>query len=422
MWVFLAALAMSSALRLWLWHRHASHVQRHADAVPADFANTELAQPIPLESHQKAARYTCARLSLARIDWAVDTLVLLALTLGGGLQALYNLTATWFAAGSLWHSLTLFGLVGAITSAIGLPFSWYRTFHLEAKFGFNKMTPALFVADWIKGLLLSVAIGGPLLALVLWLMQAMGETWWLWVWAVWLGFNLLAMLLYPTLIAPLFNKFSPLEDLALKARIEDLLARCGFRSSGLFVMDGSKRSSHGNAYFTGFGAAKRIVFFDTLITRLSPSEVEAVLAHELGHYKLNHITKRIGVLAVTSLLLLALLGWLMQQPWFFAGLGMQAQGTAVALMLFSLVLPVFLFPFSPLSGWLSRQHEFEADAYAAQHTQANDLVAALVKLYRDNAATLTPDPLYSTFYDSHPPASIRIARLRLAGKIAGASA
>jgi len=302
--------------------------------------------------------------------------------------------------------------VAVIGFLVDLPLSLYRTFVLEQRFGFNKMTWRLFVADLGREALLAAAIGLPVVFVVLWLMQRMGDLWWFYVWLFWLGFNLLVLLIYPSFIAPLFNKFSPLADQSLKERIESLLTRCGFRSSGLFVMDGSKRSSHGNAYFTGFGAAKRIVFFDTLIERLRPEEIEAVLAHELGHYRHHHVWKRIAAMALGMLGLFWLMGWLIGQAWFYEGLGMSAQSTAAALVLFSLVLPVFLFPLAPLASFVSRKHEFEADAYAARQARASDLVAALVKLYRDNAATLTPDPLYSKFYDSHPPAAIRVARLQ----------
>jgi STE24 endopeptidase len=294
---------------------------------------------------------------------------------------------------------------------VGLPASLYRSFVIEERFGFNKLTWKLWLADLVKGAALTVVVGGPLLYAVLWLMDAMGGNWWLYVWLLWLATNLLILFLYPTVIAPLFNKFTPLEDASLKQRIEALLARCGFSSSGLFVMDGSKRSSHGNAYFTGFGRAKRIVFFDTLLEKLAPQEIEAVLAHELGHFRHKHVVKRIALMGVMSLAFLWLLGQLIDQPWFYEGLGVGGGSTAMGLMLFSMVLPVFLFPLAPLTSALSRRHEYEADAYAAQQTAAADLIAALVKLYRDNAATLTPDPLHSLFHDSHPPASQRIARL-----------
>lgn len=382
------------------------HVSLHRGEVPAEFAAS-----IPLDAHQKAADYSVAKGRLFLFELTADVVLLLAFTLGGVLQRLADGIAALGAQGYLL-GLTLFAAYGIIGFVVGLPFSLYRTFRLETRFGFNKTTPTVFVADIAKGALLAVVIGGPVLFVVLWLMAAMGERWWLYVWLFWLGFNLLALLLYPTLIAPLFNKFSPLTDEALRTRVEKLLARCGFQASGLFVMDGSRRSAHGNAYFMGFGKGRRIVFFDTLLARLTPAEIEAVLAHELGHFKLHHVWKHIGLQALLALALLWLLGWLMESPAFFAGLGVTAPGTAMGLILFSLVLPVFLFPLAPLTSLLSRRREFEADAYASSHASANDLVNALVKLYRDNAATLTPDPLHSLFHDSHPPASARIARLR----------
>ena len=406
--LFLAALVLTTALRLWLARRHVRHIAAHRGAVPAPFRDA-----IALEAHQRAADYTTARMRLAMVEVVVGALFVLALTLGGLLQAMH---AGWTALGmgGLMHGLAFIAGLVVLNSAIDLPFSLYRTFVIEERFGFNKMTLRLFLVDLVKGTLLGAAIGLPLLTAVLWLMERMGTHWWFYVWLVWLGFNLLGLAIYPTLIAPLFNKFTPLGDAVLKERIERLLARCGFRASGLFVMDGSKRSAHGNAYFTGFGQAKRIVFFDTLLEKLATAEVEAVLAHELGHYKRRHVWKRIAVLALASLGLLWLLGSLIDAPWFYRGLGMQAQDTAAALVLFSLAVPLFVFPLSPLTSALSRRHEYEADAYAAEQTQAGDLVAALVKLYRDNAATLTPDPLYSAFYDSHPPAAARIAHLQAA--------
>ena len=312
------------------------------------------------------------------------------------------------------HGVALIVSVVALLSALELPLTLYRTFVVEARFGFNRMTAKLFVIDLAKRALISAVLGIPLLTLVLWLMAKMGGLWWIWVWAAWTAFNLLVLLLYPSFIAPLFNKFSPLADSALAERIESLLARCGFRSSGLYVMDGSKRSSHGNAYFTGFGAAKRIVFFDTLLSRLAPAEVEAVLAHELGHFKRHHVWKRITLLFASSFALLWVLGQLIGRQWFYAGLNVDLQSTATALLLFVLVTPVFTFFLQPLTSLLSRRHEFEADSYAAAHADASELVRALVKLYQDNASTLTPDPLHSAFYDSHPPAALRIARLRTA--------
>jgi STE24 endopeptidase len=404
--LFLLALGLTTALRLWLARRHVRHIAGHRGAVPAAFRET-----IALEAHQRAADYTTARVRLAMVEVIVGAAFVLALTLGGVLQAMHEAWATLGLDG-LAHGLAFIAGLVVLSSAADLPFSLWRTFVIEERFGFNKMTPRLFIIDLVKGALLGAAIGLPLLAAVLWLMTQMGSTWWLYVWLVWLGFNLLALLIYPTVIAPLFNKFTPLADASLKARIEALLARCGFRSSGLFVMDGSKRSAHGNAYFTGFGQAKRIVFFDTLLEKLAPEEIEAVLAHELGHYRRRHVWKRIGMLALATLGFLWLLGQLIDAPWFYQGLGMQAQDTAAALVLFSLAIPAFTFPLSPLLSALSRRHEYEADAYAAEQTRAGDLVTALVKLYRDNAATLTPDPLYSAFYDSHPPAAARIAHLR----------
>ena len=403
--LFLLALAFTTALRLWLDMRHLRHVVVHRNGVPADFAGR-----IDLADHRKAADYTVAKVRVGMIEIAIDTLVLLVLTIGGALgmidQALRGLLG-----GGYLHGLALFACVGLLGFFVGLPASLYRTFRIEARFGFNKLTWPLWFADLAKGAALTVLIGGPLLLAVLWLMDAMGRNWWLYVWLVWLGTNLLVLFLYPTVIAPLFNKFTPLEDASLKARIETLLTRCGFTASSLFVMDGSKRSAHGNAYFTGFGRAKRIVFFDTLLEKLAPEEIEAVLAHELGHFKHRHVIKRIALSGVLSLAFLWLLGQLIDQPWFFAGLGVGAGGTAMGLLLFSMVLPVFLFPLAPLTSAFSRKHEYEADAYAAKQTAAADLITALVKLYRDNAATLTPDPLHSLFHDSHPPASQRIARL-----------
>ena len=405
--VFVAAITLNVALRLALAWRQYRHVGRHRHAVPADFADG-----IALVEHQKAADYTRARIRLRLLALAAETLLLLALTLGGLLGWLDGLLAGALAGRGYAYGLALFAGVGIIGFLVDLPFSLYATFVIEERFGFNKMTWPLYLADLAKHTLLAVVVGAPLLLVVLWLMAAMGPLWWLWVWLVWLGFNLLVLLVYPTLIAPLFNKFSPLPDGPLKARIEALLARCGFTASGLFVMDGSRRSAHGNAYFTGFGRARRIVFFDTLIDKLTAPEVEAVLAHELGHFRRHHVWKRIGVMALVVLGLLWLLGQVIAAPWFYQGLGVSAASMAMALVLFAQVLPVFLFPLTPIGSGLSRRHEYEADAYAAQHAEAGSLVAALVKLYRDNAATLTPDPLHSLFYDSHPPASLRIAHLR----------
>ena len=409
--LFLVALGVGLLCRLGLARRQAAHVAAHRGAVPAAFAAT-----ISLDAHQKAADYTVARVRLGMVDVLLSAALLLALTLGGGLQALHDLCARFAEPGGIAHGVAFVSAVGVVSWLVELPLGLYRSFGLEARFGFNRLTPGLFVADTVKGVVLAAVIGLPLIAFVLWLMEAMGGLWWAYVWAFWLGFNLLVMLVYPTFIAPLFNKFQPLADGPLKARIEALLARCGFRLSGLFVMDGSKRSAHGNAYFTGFGASKRIVFFDTLLAKLEPAEVEAVLAHELGHYHHHHLWKRLAVIGAGSLAFFALLGHLAGQAWFFEGLGLAQPGTAATLVLFALVLPVFTFPLTPLMSMWSRRHEFEADAYAARQAPAAELVSALVKLFRDNASTLTPDPLYSSIYDSHPPAAIRIARLQAAAR------
>ncbi|GAB4058825.1 M48 family metallopeptidase [Uliginosibacterium sediminicola] len=404
--LFLLVLIISLTLRLWLSLRQARHVAAHRSAVPAAFASS-----IALADHQKAADYTLAKGKLGRIDLAISTLWLLVLTLGGGLHYLYEVAALWIAPTSLWHGVLLFGLLSGAGFVIDLPLTLYRTFVLEERFGFNRTTPRLFLIDLVKQSLLGILIGAPLLWAVLWLMQGMGEHWWIWVWAFWLGLNLVTMVIYPIFIAPLFNKFTPLNDEAMKTRVEALLTRCGFRSQGLFVMDGSKRSAHGNAYFTGFGAGKRIVFFDTLLNSLQPAEVEAVLAHELGHFKHKHLWQRISVMGLAVLVLLWVLAWLMQQQAFYSGLGVEAQSNALALILFSLTLPLLLFPLTPLTSMWSRKHEFQADRYAREQASAQDLVNALVKLYKENASTLTPDPLHSLFYDSHPPASIRIGQL-----------
>jgi STE24 endopeptidase len=408
-WVFVAALLASTGTRLWLAARQARHVRAHRGAVPASFAGA-----IPLPAHQKAADYTVAKSRLGIADVLLSAALLLLLTLGGAIQWLSDAWSGTFAAGGIAHGVALIVSVVVLLSLAELPLTLLRTFVVEARFGFNRMTPGLFVADLAKQTLLSALLGIPLLTLVLWLMAQMGELWWIWVWAAWTGFNLLVLLIYPSFIAPLFNKFSKLEDAALAGRIEALLARCGFRSSGLYVMDGSRRSSHGNAYFTGFGAAKRIVFFDTLLSRLAPGEIEAVLAHELGHFKRHHVWKRVAVLFAASFVLLWALGRLIGQDWFYAGLHVGTQSTATALLLFVLATPVFTFFLHPLMTLHSRRHEFEADAYAVSHASAAELEQALVKLYQDNASTLTPDPIHSAFYDSHPPAATRIARLRTA--------
>jgi len=409
MWLFLAALALATGTRLWLTARQSRYVSAHRDTVPESFAGA-----IPLAAHQKAADYTVAKTRLAMVDACISVALVLALTYGGVLQWLSDAWARVAPPFGIAHGVLLIVSVVLLLSLLELPLTVYRTFVVEARFGFNRMTLRLFVIDLVKQALISAALGIPLITLVLWLMAKMGELWWIWVWLAWAAFNLLVLLIYPTFIAPLFNKFSPLEDAGLARRIEQLLARCGFRSSGLYVMDGSKRSSHGNAYFTGFGAAKRIVFFDTLLARLAPGEVEAVLAHELGHFKRHHVWKRVVVLFAGSFALLWVLGQLIAEPWFYTGLNVSTQSTATALLLFVLVIPVFTFFLQPLMALHSRKHEFEADAYAASHANAAELEQALVKLYQDNASTLTPDPLHSAFYDSHPPAATRIARLRTA--------
>lgn len=404
--LFLACVLLTTSLRVWLALRQIKHVAAHRAQVPPSFAAS-----ISLDAHHKAADYTIARGRLGLLDTAIDTGLLLFFTLGGGLSWLDDI---WrgHLGDSLWQGVALVMSASVLASIIGLPLSLYRTFVLEARFGFNQTTLATFIGDLVKQTLLATMLGVPLLWAVLWLMTQMGGNWWLYVSALWISFNLLLLAIYPNFIAPLFNKFSPLEASPTRERIEALLARCGFASNGLFVMDGSKRSSHGNAYFTGFGKSKRIVFFDTLLKQLQPSEIEAVLAHELGHFKRKHVLKRMLWTFAVSIGMLWLLAQLMLQPWFFHGLGVASQSTAMALMLFMYVLPVFLFPLTPLTSLYSRKHEFEADSYAASQSSAADLVNALVKMYRDNASTLTPDPLHSAFYDSHPPAAIRIQHLQ----------
>jgi len=402
--VFLFALSLMIALRVWLALRQMHHVRQHRATVPAQFAEF-----VNLAAHQKAADYSVTRTRLGFVSLAIEIVVLLTFTFGGGLQVLHEFWSQHLSG--LAYGVALIFSVVLISGVIDLPLSIYSQFVVEERFGFNRMTMRLFFFDLIKQAALGLIIGTPVLLAVLWLMAQMGNLWWLYVWLFWCGFNLLILFVYPTWIAPLFNKFSPLDDAPLKERIDALLKRCGFSLSGLFVMDGSKRSSHGNAYFTGFGKNKRIVFFDTLLSRLQPAEIEAVLAHELGHFRHRHVVKRIVLLFALSLLFLAALGQLMTARWFYVGLGVSAQNTSLALILFFMIVPVFTFLFTPIMSLLSRRHEFEADRYAAEHTSGNDLIKALGKLYEDNAATLTPDPLHSLFYDSHPPATLRIARL-----------
>jgi STE24 endopeptidase len=407
--LFVSFLILTIIVRFWLASRHIRHILAHRSAVPSEFAGK-----IPLAAHQKAADYTIAKTKFGVVLLLVHAVVLIGFTLMGGLQwlstAVFELTGV-----GMTYQISLIMAFALVSSLIDLPFDYYKQFILEQRFGFNKMSVRLFFADMLKNTLIGAVIGLPLLWVVLVLMEKSGSLWWLYTWLVWSGFQLLMLVLYPTVIAPLFNKFTPLTDENLVQRIESLMHRVGFAAKGLFVMDGSKRSAHGNAYFSGFGAAKRIVFFDTLLSRLAPEEIEAVLAHELGHFKLKHVVKRIALMFLVSLGFLALLGYLKTQPWFYIGLGvdpMLLAGTdAMALILFMLALPVFTFLLSPLTSITSRKHEFEADAFAAKHTRSQDLVSALVKLYEDNASTLTPDPLHSAFYDSHPPASVRISKL-----------
>ena len=406
--IFLAALSLATLVKLWLGLRQLRHVAAHRERVPAEFAGE-----ITPEAHAKAADYSNTKTKLGLFSILFECVVVLVLTFGGGLQVLQAVSAGWFGSG-VAHGVALIVLLGIVMTLIEIPFDLYRTFVIEQRFGFNKMTLGMFVIDGLKHAALGAVLGVPLIACILWVMEGMGPAWWLYAWLVWVAFNLVILAVYPTWIAPLFNKFSPLADAQLKERIERLLDRCGFKVGGLMVMDGSKRSSHGNAYFTGFGKTKRIVFFDTLLARLSPTEVEAVLAHELGHFKLKHVIKRMAWTFAVSLAFLWILAQLMGQQWFYNGLGVYSPSTAMALVLFFMVVPQFTFLLHPLSSYYSRKHEFEADRYATQNAVAGDLITALVKLYNDNAATLTPDPLHSLFYDSHPPATIRIARLKSA--------
>jgi STE24 endopeptidase len=408
--LFCALLLTGLVIRLVLASRQIRHVARHRDAVPTAFAQT-----ITPEAHRKAADYTITKTRFGLLELALESALLLAWTLLGGLDWL-NATLLAALGGGMVQQLALLAAFAAIGGIVTLPMGWWSTFRIEERFGFNKMTFAMWLGDLLKGTLVAALIGLPMAALMLWLMGATGPFWWLWAWGAWMAFNLLLLVLYPTVIAPLFNKFEPLQDEDLRARVSALMQRCGFAASGLFVMDGSRRSAHANAYFTGFGAAKRVVFFDTLLQQLSPPEIDAVLAHELGHYKRRHIIKRIAMLFVISLIGFALLGWASQQAWFYLGLGvtpsLEAPNDALALLLFMLVIPLFTFFLSPLTAQLSRRHEFEADAYAVAQTSGADLATALLKLYKDNASTLTPDPVYARFYYSHPPASERLARLR----------
>lgn len=410
--LFSALLVLGLLTKFYLATRQIRHVAKHRNQVPAAFAST-----ITLAAHQKAADYTMAKARLGMLEMAFASALLLGWTLLGGIdllnQAIVNSGLT--AYGSLVPQLVLLAAFGLISGLLDLPFTLYKTFRLEERFGFNKMTFKLWLADLVKSTVVGIVVGLPIVALMLWLMGSAGSLWWLWTWGVWMGFNLLVLVLFPTVIAPLFNKFKPLDDEALKARVTALMQRCGFAAKGLFVMDGSRRSAHANAYFTGFGAAKRVVFYDTLLQQLNPAEVDAVLAHELGHFKHKHIIKRIVMMFAMSLVGFALLGWLSSQVWFYTGLGVRPNlldaNNALALLLFLLVVPLFSFFVSPLMAQLSRKHEFEADAYAVAQTDGRDLQSALLKLYKDNASTLTPDPVFVKFYYSHPPASERLGRM-----------
>lgn len=405
-YLFLFCLTASIVTQWILVQRHCKHIRANRAQVPADFSDK-----IPVESHHKAADYTQAKVKTGLAELVVGAVIILAWTLGGGLQFLDNHIRALGLTEIYTGTLFILG-VFLISSILDIPMSLYRTFKLEQSFGFNKMTPRLFFIDMLKNALVALLIGTPLILFVLWIMDNSGAYWWLYVWATWLGFSLFMMWAYPAFIAPLFNKFRPLENVELRTRIEELLTRNGFKSQGIFVMDGSTRSTHGNAYFTGLGANKRIVFFDTLIDELSYDEIEAVLAHELGHFKCNHIKKRITVLGSVFLIGLGILGWLINEAWFFSGLGVAVPSTYMALVLFMIASPAFTFFLQPLFSSISRKHEFEADDFAAGQAQTENLITALVNLYRENANTLTPDPLYSAFHDSHPPAPIRIAHLK----------
>ncbi len=404
---FIFLLIASYTLQLWLSRRHIKHIQAHRAAVPAAFADK-----ISLEAHQKAADYTVTRSKFGILELSFATILLAIWTLGGGLQLLDGFIRSFEFSPIFTGIAVIFGL-GLISGFLDLPFTLYKTFVIEEKFGFNRLTLKMFITDTLKSTAIMLVIGLPFLYFVLWLMDLrdVSPYWWLYVWGSWFGFSMLMMWLYPAFIAPIFNKFTPLDEPELKSKITQLLERCGFTSNGVFIMDGSKRSSHGNAYFTGFGSNKRIVFFDTLLNSLQHNEIEAVLAHELGHFKRNHIKKRIFTMALMSLGGLALLAWLIDQSFIYEGLGVTQVSSHMALILFMLVTPLISIFLTPIFSLMSRKHEFEADEFAAENTDANHLITALVKLYEENSNTLTPDPLYSAFYDSHPPAPVRIAHL-----------
>jgi STE24 endopeptidase len=412
--LFITAIVVGTFLELWLSGRQVATVTQHRGAVPEPFAGSVSAQ-----EHAKAADYTIAKARLARLTALVDAALALALTVGGGIAAIDALWRhmQWSQA---WLGLAVIASVALVIQLVNRPFSVWRTFRLEARFGFNRTTPALYLADLAKGMALAVLLGGPLVIATLLLMERAGRWWWVWAWVLWLAVMLVMAWAWPAFIAPLFNRFSPLKDASLKARIEALLQRCGFASKGVFVVDNSRRSSHGNAYFTGIGRYKRIVFFDTLLERLAHPEVEAVLAHELGHFRLKHVRKRLLLSVLTTFLGLALLGWLAGRPAFYAALGVPVPSTHTALLLFMLVVPAFMFFITPLASLWSRRHEFEADEFATRYANAGELATALVKLHRDNASTLTPDPVFAAFYYSHPPPLARISRLRAASGAAAA--
>jgi len=403
--LFIVALLVSYTLQLWLSRRQVSYVKAHRDEVPGAFKDT-----IALEDHQKAADYTIDKGSLGRVDAVLGAIVLLTFTLGGGIDAVIGFWSGYDLS-PLWNGIVIILSAFFLMYLVDIPISLYQTFVLEEKYGFNRSTVKQFVTDQLLQMGLALVIGVPLLALILWIMDGVGPYWWLLAWAILLSFSVLMSWAFPTFIAPLFNKFTPLADEELKTRIQSLLNRCGFNSKGVFVMDGSRRSGHGNAYFTGLGSNKRIVFFDTLIESLDHDELEAVLAHELGHFKRKHVLKMLVASAVMSLVGFAVLGWLMEQSWFYDGLGVSQHSNAAALLLFSLVSPVFTVLLQPISAYFQRRFEFEADDFASQFANPAAMISGLVKLYRENASTLTPDPLYSAFHYSHPPAAIRIANL-----------
>ena len=404
-YVFLAAFTLSYGVQFWLSGRQKQYVLRHREQVPTAFSSR-----VSLEAHQKAADYTITKSKLHDIDSVVGMVFLLLLTLGGGISLVFDFWST-FELSPLTASLSAVASIFVMMTLVEMPFSLYQTFVVEEKFGFNKNTVPQFLKDQLLSITLTMAIGMPILALILWVMDSIGELWWLYAWGIIISFSLLMSWLFPTVIAPLFNKFTPMEDGPLKERIQELLQRCGFNSQGIFIMDGSRRSGHGNAYFTGLGNNKRIVFFDTLVNSLDEEELEAVLAHELGHFKCKHVIKMLVTSSIMTLISFAILGWLITQNWFFEGLGIANPSNAAALLVFMLVSPVFTTFMQPISAYFQRKFEFEADDFATHNAQGSKMISGLVKLYEENASTLTPDPLYSAFHYSHPPAAIRIAHI-----------